>query len=741
MTKRGYLGGVRFFFLAFFAILPYSSILAQNVRIGTVDWGEFYAIPAGMSSLSMTFTEDGAIAATSANAVWGGRVIMNATGTLYVDDILTLDGGIEGSGDLTITGNGTLLLHSVATQTGWTIIDGGTLQVGENKNRIFAAASPVWLLNSGTLDLNNTTQEIASLVGDGTVQFGWDGTGRLTAGGNDFDTSFSGDFTGIGTLVKIGRGTMTLTGLGSSFDPVNFDVTAGTLNVNGYFNVSGSTTTVRNGATFGGSGEFYDVSVQSGGTLAPGIRLGYAGLATNMLTVGNALTLDTGSTLSIRVDAAGNSDQVIVRETYINNSANLEIDALAGKYTATNTYDAFLDVPGGANLDDFHDISLRQNFLKLQNVTEDSFRIGRIAKYFSNRARGENQRAVARVFDQTTAAGLWQPMTNIAASTNRAAINDAYREISGAVNANSLMLGQWRTSTYALKHLDLTRRGMSQDLAFWVEAVHQTTDFDADYNSRPYGISRTGFLLGGEERSGDCVFGMLGGYSQARLYSQDDQFLADDTQFGFYIGTKLCNRVDTKFHIGYGHQEYTSRRFLRSPLIGIDDTERINGRFRGDSMSMSLEFAVPFDWALFQIKPLFAIDSDLTWQYGYDEIGDTGCELGFSRTFFDRTFIRVGLEGQIGSVKRYTPMTLTGRLNYSRLAGGNPYPMVRSVFLADSSTPMRIYGLNPGKDFINLGVGFRWNFDNNRSFYADYDLTTSKRSNAHFASLGYGQKW
>ena len=312
----------------------------------------------------------------------------------------------------------------------------------------------------------------------------------------------------------------------------------------------------------------------------------------------------------------------------------------------------------------------------------------------------------------------------------------------GIVNANSLMLGQWRTSTYALKHLDLTRCGMSQDMAFWVEAVHQATDFDADHNSRPYGVSRTGFLLGGEERADDCVFGMLGGYSQARLYSQGDKFKADDSQFGFYAGTKVCNRVDAKFHIGYGHQEYHSRRFLRDPmLIGAGDAKRIDGRFSGDSMSMTLELAVPFDWTLFQIRPLFAIDSDLTWQYGYGEVGDTGYELGLSRTFFDRTFTRIGLDGQIGGVKRYTPMTLAGRLNYSRQVGGNPYPVARGVFLADSSTPQRIYGLNPGKDFINFGISLRWNFDASRSFYADYDLTSSKHSNAHFASLGYVQKW
>jgi len=745
MDKSLFSAGSRFLLLALLAVALSLPVSAQNVRIGTVDKGGAYAIPAGTTTQSMTFTEDGATATASADALWSGWIVLDAVGTISAAGVLTVDGGIEGNNDLTKTGSGTLLLNSASKQTGETILNGGTFQAG--KNGVFSANSPFSLV-SGILDLNDTTQSIASLSGDGTVKFGLNGTSRLTAGSDNSDTTFTGNFTDAGTLVKTGRGTMILTGTSTFFEPVDFDVTVGTLNVNGDFNVTGSTTTVRDGATLGGSGNLFDVNVASGGTLAPGNRLGYAVLATDTLTIGNDLTLAADSTLSIRVDDVGNSDQVVVGGIFTNigGDAYLEVDALAGEYTAAATYGVFLVDGLGTNLADFkaENISLRQKFLELRDVTANpnTFRIDRIANYFTDRARGKNQQTVAAVFDRTSASGLWQPMTNIAASTDQAAVDDAYREISGAVNANSLMLGQWRTSTYALKHLDLTPCGTSNQYAFWLEAVHQTTDFDGDFNSRPYGISRTGFLLGAEEGTDDCVFGMLGGYSQARLYSQGDQFKADDTQFGFYAGTKVAGSVDMKLHVGYGHQEYDSRRFLRSPLlIGTGDAEQINGKFSGDSMSMSLEFAVPYHWAIFEIKPLFAIDSDLTWQYGYSEVGDTGCELGFGRNFFDRTFTRIGLTGQIGSVRQYTPITLTGRLNYSRQVGGNPYPVARCAFLADPSMSMSIYGLNPGKDFINVGVGFRWNFDSARSFYGDYDLMTSKRSTGHFASLGYVQKW
>ncbi len=751
MSKKIRFSGL---FLCFAVVLAVSPVLqAQNIRVGTEDYGSAYTIGSGSTNQTMTFTEAGATATATGTQTWSGRIVLAAAGSISVATPtttgstakLTVDGGIYGSGDLTKTGSGTFLLNSASKQTGWTIINGGIFQSG--KSHVFSVDS-VFSLKSGTLDLNDTVQEIAALTGTGTLTFGNAGTGSLTVGGHSTDSTFSGNFEGDGTFVKVGSGTTILTGSSQNAATIDFDVAAGNLSVDGDFSNASSTATVRNGGTLGGSGTFYDVNVESGGTLAPGTRTSYAVLATDTLTVANDLTLDSDSSLNIRVDETGNSDRVIVGGIFSNTNqeAKLEIHALAGQYSGQETYDTFLVDAAGTNIADFvaANISIDQKFLQLENVAggNNSFRISRIENYFADRAQGRNQREVAAVFDRTGAAGLWRPMTNIANSTNQADIDAAYLDISGAVKANSLMLGQWRTSRYAMNHLDLTPCGMSHDGAFWVEAVHQTTDVDADVNSRAYGVSRTGFMLGGEERAGGVVIGMLGGYSQPFLYSDGDKYTVDDAQFGFYGGTKFFGFLETKVHLGYGHQEYESRRFLRSSaLFGNSSSERIDGKFSGDSMSMAIEFAVPFDWEIVRIRPLLALDSDLTWQHPYTETGDSGCELLFDRTFYDRTFIRLGVTGQLGSVAECTPLTFVGRLNYSSQVGGESTPLTPSRFVADPSQRMKIAGADPGKNYINCGIGFRYGFDSCRFFYGDYDYNGSNRSREHLASLGYVQKW
>jgi len=54
---------------------------------------------------------------------------------------------------------------------------------------------------------------------------------------------------------------------------------------------------------------------------------------------------------------------------------------------------------------------------------------------------------------------------------------------------------------------------------------------------------------------------------------------------------------------------------------------------------------------------------------------------------------------------------------------------------------MTIHGVNPGKDYIDLGIGLRWNIDAHRSFYGDYDFNAFSRSTAHWGTFGFMQRW
>ena len=91
------------------------------------------------------------------------------------------------------------------------------------------------------LDLNGFNQTIGSLAGVGNVTLG---SATLTTGNDNTSTTFSGVISGTGGLVKIGAGTLTLTGANTYIGPTI---------------VSGGMLQVGNGGTvgnIGGNGSF-----------------------------------------------------------------------------------------------------------------------------------------------------------------------------------------------------------------------------------------------------------------------------------------------------------------------------------------------------------------------------------------------------------------------------------------------------------------------------------------------------
>ncbi len=745
----------------FLSLLRFSGELAfgqsGNVSINDTDKGSSYVITNDLGANStMRFTAPTPVVSITSNQSWSGKVIMDANGIFSTPDstTLTINGVISGAGSLTKNGNGNLILtadKASNTNTGQTIINAGKI-IANSKDGILSADSAVIVGVGGTLDITDSSQTVASLSGGGTVAIGT--TGTLTAGGDDSDTLFYGTVTGSGTFNKVGSGTMTF----SSDSPLF----TGTANVNGGMllvggNLSDVSVNVADGAVLGGSGGTVgDTIIESGGTLAPGTRSGEALDQIATLNVDGNLTMDAGSTLSIRINDAGESDEIIVSGTFDNGNGantNLEIDARAGAYDIPLTYSDFVtdDGSGGPILFDHGKIDIRQKFLTVtaNDNPGTELTVERDYGFFLDPAITHNQsqvgNALENAINENTSDKMWESLTNLSqlVDSSPAQARAVYDRLSGTGRANSMMLGQWQASRYGLSHLDLTPCGTSEGNGVWLEFIHQTTDMDADFNSSAYGISRTGILIGSEERVDDDVtFGMLFGYSMPYLYADGEEFEVNDLHFGFYGGTRVKDVLETKIYAGYGHQSYDSRRFIALPDENLDmQISRIDGDYGGDSMSMALEFAIPLEVGLFSFRPVFAIDSDLTWQYGCAETGDSGFELVYDRAFWDRTFCRIGFTSQLGSVEHCTPFALMSRFYYGRQIIGDSCPISSARFAGSPGTRIETYGVDLGKDYLSGGVGFRWTLSGSRSFYGDYDLTVFDKSVGHYFSLGYIQKW
>ncbi len=177
---------------------------------------------------------------------------------------------------------------------------------------------------SGTFDLNGYNQTLAQLTRAGTFGATVTNNGatpsRLTIDGSVSHT-FSGNLTngtgGLG-LTKQGNSVFTLSSTGNTYTG-DTAVNAGTLLVTG--SIFGSAVMVNNSGVLGGTGTTGAVTVNVGGTLAPGSGLG-------TLHTGS-LTMTSGSVFSIEINSGGGTSDVA---------------AIAGDLNLAPTNDAVLSI-------------------------------------------------------------------------------------------------------------------------------------------------------------------------------------------------------------------------------------------------------------------------------------------------------------------------------------------------------------------------------------------------------------
>jgi fibronectin-binding autotransporter adhesin len=253
------------------------------------------------------------------------------TGVFQVDTAattLTLSGVIDGSGDLTKSGAGTLLLSGANTSfSGNVAVDAGILQMGSttalNSSNVVSVAA------GATFDLNAQNETIAGLDG---------GTGTVTNSGGaktlTLDGSGTYSFAGVITshnfidtrIVKSGSGTQTLTG--TNLYTGTTMVTGGKLFVNGDNSAATGAVTVSNsGTVLGGSGTIGGtVSVGSGANLSPGAT----GAGSTAVLHTGALTLSSGSFFNVDLNnttVGTGYDQVSVMGTVSITGSNLVVTA------------------------------------------------------------------------------------------------------------------------------------------------------------------------------------------------------------------------------------------------------------------------------------------------------------------------------------------------------------------------------------------------------------------------------
>jgi len=169
-------------------------------------------------------------------------------------------------------------------------------------------------MGSGTVTLTGSSSVDWAINQGGVIAdaSGFTGNARILAGASltfnqTGDASYAGTLVDAGDLHKTGSGRLILTGDSSWLTGTTF-VEEGTLTVNGRL---GSSVTVASGATLGGSGTVGKTLVESGGHLAPGNSIG-------TLNVVGGLTVAAGANLDFELGQPGGlalfgiSDRIVV---------------------------------------------------------------------------------------------------------------------------------------------------------------------------------------------------------------------------------------------------------------------------------------------------------------------------------------------------------------------------------------------------------------------------------------------
>ena len=176
------------------------------------------------------------------------------------------------------------MLGAANTYSGPTTITAGTLAVSADNN------------------LGNSTGGL--IFGGGTLQFlsGFTSNRAVTlnSGGGAVDTNgndatLGGAISGIGSLTKIGGGTLTLSA-SSSYSGATA-VNAGTLLVNG--SIANSAVTVNSGALLAGGGTVGSTTINNGGMFAPGPTS-----TPSSMTVQGSLAFQSGALYLVQVTSS-----------------------------------------------------------------------------------------------------------------------------------------------------------------------------------------------------------------------------------------------------------------------------------------------------------------------------------------------------------------------------------------------------------------------------------------------------
>ena len=259
-----------------------NQVASNSYAVGITGSGGTITNNAVTNLSSITFSNSAGsytLAGTQTLTISGG-ITNNSTA------MQTIDLSIEGAGGLAQLGSGTTVLGRSNSYSGGTTLSNGAVEIRNNN-----------ALGSGAVTVSGASSLIAGTSNLSTTNaMALNATTTIDTAANRWTNA--GTLSGNGALSKIGSGSLTIAGTGSTFNG-NTALNAGTLQVAAGSSLGSGTVNVASGSTLSGSGTVGGVTLSSGGILTGGVDG-----AMGKLTVSGDMTLSAGGMLNWKLGNA-----------------------------------------------------------------------------------------------------------------------------------------------------------------------------------------------------------------------------------------------------------------------------------------------------------------------------------------------------------------------------------------------------------------------------------------------------
>ncbi len=756
--------------------------LGNNASLGTGTLTFNGATVTAQSNATLTMAN--AIALTS-NGTWN----TNGFNT-------SLSGNLTGAGALTKTGTGNLTLTGSNNYSGGTTVSAGTLTGNTSSLQGNITNNAAVEFNQTTTDVYaGNMSGSGSLTKSGAGQLVLTGTNNYTGGttisagnlqGNtnslqgdivnngglvvfaqSSDGIYAGDLSGTGGLDKSLAGNLNLTGNTTYLGATT--VYNGTLRING--TGFASAVTVNTGGTLGGTGTIGNDVTIAGGTWAPGNSIGTQNVTGNV-------TFNAGSVYSVEVDSSGASDRIAATGTAALGNAAVSVQAAAGTYGFATQY-TILTAAGGIT-GTFGSVTSDLAFLTptlTYDLTSVFLTMTRNDVNFAQVAATGNQKAVAGALDQAAANNQMTSVITALTGLNASQAQDAYNQMSGEAYADTGsvnlfagqqfmgMLGQQMNTARGasgsgfndgtrvnLASLAAPKFGDAETGAnagspmragpwnAWMSGVGVTGKVDGNSNSATFNYSGGGGAVGVDKQvTPDLIAGVAAGYANTSLYTQgvSSNGTVDSYQGAFY-GSYNPSAFYVQGLVGYAYNDNSMERTISFP--GISSTA--NGDTSSNQFLGAVEggYEFPVD-RLTSLTPFLGIQSTFANQASFTETGAGALNLNVDGQ--TTTSVRSILGFQVDhdlNLGFANPIGLLARAGWAHEYADTTRPMTAS-FAGAPGAGFTVDGAQIARDSAVLALGATAKLTQNLSFLIRYDADLNGADNANAVSGKLSYSW